>query len=97
MKRPVFPHNFQILPGYRLIIAKPNSDGGEFDEGEIAFGVLFVAGGEGPEVFDLVEETLDLVPVAAEECAEGENVLAVRHRLDAGPCAPGFQVGAHGI
>lgn len=35
--------------GHRLIISQPNSDGGEFDESKVVFGVLLVACGDGTE------------------------------------------------
>jgi hypothetical protein len=38
--------------------------------------------------FDFVEETLDEVSVSIEEGTEGRHVLAVRHGLNIGPCAP---------
>ena len=62
--------------GHRLISSHPDSGGGEFDEGEVVGVVLFVAGGDGPEVLELVEEALDEVAVAIEEGAEGRDVGA---------------------
>ena len=63
-------------PGHRLIMAQPDADGGELDEGEIVGGVLLVPGGDGAEVLELVEEALDEVPVAVQEGAEGGGVHA---------------------
>ena len=48
--------------GHRLISAHPDSCGCEFDECEIVGGVLLVAGRDGSEVLELVEEALDAVP-----------------------------------
>lgn len=73
---------------HRLIIAHPDSDGDEFDGGEEVAGVLFISGGDGSVVFDLVEEALDVVPVAIQEGAESRHVDTVGHRFDVGPGAP---------
>src|SRR3954452_5408617 len=47
--------------------------------------MLFEAGGDGSEMFDLVEEPLDEVAITVEEGAEGRNIDASRHRLDVRP------------
>ena len=49
--------------------------------------MLFVAGGDGSEVLELVEEALDEVPVAIQEGAEGGLVDPAGERLDVGPGA----------
>ena len=46
--------------------------------------MFFVAGGDGSEVLELVEEALDAVPVAIQEGAEGELVDAAGERLNVG-------------
>ena len=65
----------------------PDSRGGQFDEGEIVGVVLFEACGNGAEVLQLVEETLDEIAEAIEEGAERRNVETSGHRLDIGPGA----------
>ena len=49
----------------------PDSCGRKFDEGEVVGGVLLVAGCDGSEVLELVEEALDEVPGSVQEGAEG--------------------------
>src|SRR3984957_16246214 len=66
---------------------EPYSDGGEFDEGEVVFVVLFVARRHGSEMFDLVEEAFDQVAEAIEVGAEGWDVHPVWHWLDVAPRA----------
>lgn len=88
---------FFLRLGDRLIKPHPNSRGGEFDEGEVVGVVLFVARGDGPEVFELAEEALDEVAISVEEAAEGRDVPAVWHRLDVGPGAAGRQIGSEGV
>lgn len=56
----------------------PDSGGGEFDEREEVSVVFFMAGGNGAEVFEFVEEALDDVPITVEKAAEGGDVLARR-------------------
>ena len=70
---------------------------GKFDEGEVVGVVLLEAGGDGSEVFDLVEEPLDEVPVSIEEWAERWDVHPVRHRLDVGPGASFIEAGTERI
>ena len=48
-------------------------------------------------MLEFVEEALDEIAVAVEERAELWDAFAVRHWLDAGPCAAGCQSGSHGI
>ena len=45
--------------------------------------------GNGSEMLELVEETLDEVPEAIQESTEGRDVDASGHRFDVGPC-PAF-------
>ncbi len=59
--------------------------------------MLFVAGGDGAEVLELVKVSLDGVAKAIEERAESGNVCAGRHRLDARPRAAFSEAGAHGV
>lgn len=59
--------------------------------------MFFVSCGDGSEVFDLAEETFDLVSVPVEEGAEGGDILPVGHRLDAGPGSAFGKLSAHGI
>ena len=66
--------NATVMLGHQLISAHPDACGGELDEGEVVGVVLFVAGGDGAEVLELVEEALDEVAVAVEEGAEGGDV-----------------------
>ncbi len=68
--------------------AHPDSGGGEFDGSEIVEVMLFEAGRDGSEVFDLAEEPLDEVAVSIEEWTEPRNVHPVRHRFDVGPGTP---------
>jgi len=49
--------------------------------------VLFEAGCDGPEVFELAKEALDEVAEAVKPRTEGWNVHPVRHGLDVGPGA----------
>src|SRR5579875_787833 len=78
---------------------KPHPDfgGGEFDEGEVVGVVLLEACGDGSEVFDLIKEPLDEVPVSIEEWAEGGDVHPVRHRLDVGPGTSFIETGTERI
>src|SRR3546814_7305798 len=48
-------------------------------------------------MLEFAEETLDEVAIAVEERAERRDALAVRHGLDAGPCAAFGQGRAHGV
>lgn len=59
--------------------------------------MLFEAGGDSPEVFELAEEALDAISVAIEERAEGGHVDAPWHRLDAAPGAAAGEVRAQGV
>ena len=68
-----------------LISSHPDTDGGELDEGEVIGGVLLVAGGDGPEVLELVEEALDEIAVAIEEGAEGGLCLRRGHAASCWP------------
>ena len=49
--------------------------------------MLFVSRGDGTEVFELVEETLDQLPEAIKVGTAGGDVDAPRHGFDVGPCA----------
>lgn len=62
----------------------PDFGGCEFDECEIIGVVFFVTGGDGSEVFELVEEALDEVAVSVEEPAE---------RWWSEPAGHGFHIG----
>ena len=73
---------------HQLISAHPDSCGCEFDECEIVGGVLLVAGRDGSEVLELVEEALDAVPRSVQEGAEGGFVEPAGQRLDVGEDAP---------
>ena len=59
--------------------------------------MLFIARGDGTEVFDLAEEALNFVSVSVEEGAERGDVFPVGHRLNAGPCPASGKFGAQGI
>ena len=50
-----------ISLGRRLIMAQPDADSRELDEGEVVGGVLLVSGRNRPVVFELVEEPFDEV------------------------------------
>src|SRR3546814_9635524 len=65
--------------GHRLIKSHPDSGGGEFDEREEVSVVFFIAGGNGSEVFEFVEETLDDVAITVEKAAEGRDVRSEEH------------------
>src|SRR3546814_17735291 len=55
------------------------------------------ARGDGAELLELAEETPDEFAISVEERAERRDALAVRHGLDAGPCAAFGQGRAHGV
>src|SRR3974390_1064370 len=59
--------------------------------------MLFEACGDGTEVLQLIEETLDEVAEAVEERAKRWNVHPACFRLDVGPAAPPGHVLAQGI
>ncbi len=67
----------------------PNSYCGELDEGEVVGVVLFIARGDGSEVFEFIEEALDEVAVSVEEGAERRPRLLER----AHPCLQIVQEG----
>ena len=75
----------------------PDSRGGQFDESEIVGVVLFEAGGDGSEVLQPVEETLDEIAKAVKEGAESRDIDASRHRFDIGPGAAVGQILAQRI
>lgn len=64
--------------GRGLNCSQRNAHGGKLDEGEEGGPELVVAGGDAPELLQLVEEALDLVAVAVERLAPAEALLAVR-------------------
>ena len=64
--------------GRGLNCSQRNAHGGKLDEGEEGCPELVVAGGDAPELLQLVEEALDLVAVAVERLAPAEALLAVR-------------------
>ena len=76
---------------------QPDSDGGELDQGEIVYVVLFVARSDGSEVLQLVEEPLDQVTEAVEILAEGWDVDPSWVGLDVGPGSALSHGGAEGI
>lgn len=53
--------------GRRHTRLQPDTEGGEFDAGEIVGRILVVAGSYCSEVFDLVEEAFDEFAVPAQE------------------------------
>jgi len=63
--------------GHRLIKSHPDSHRSHFDESEIVGVVLFETCGDGSEVLQLIEETLNEVAEAVEEGAERRDVDAV--------------------
>jgi len=65
---------------------QPDTDRGEFDEGEVVGGVLLLSCGDGSVMLEFVEEGLDEVPVAVQEGAEGRQVPSVRYRSDVRLC-----------
>lgn len=73
--------------GHRLISSHPDSYGCEFNESKVVGVMLFVAGCDGSEVFDLAEKAFDQVAQAIEQRAECGDVNASGHRLDVGPGA----------
>src|SRR5580698_5104600 len=75
----------------------PDSYCGEFDEGEVVGVVFFEAGGDGSEVFELVEEAFDEISKAVEIGTERGDVDAPWHGFDVGP-GPSFVEGlAQGV
>ena len=66
------PDNSRVL-GHGLITAQPQSNGGEFDHGEIVGGTLFIARGDASEMTDFVEEELDEVALFVELDIEGRR------------------------
>ena len=83
--------------GYRLIKSHPDSGRGDFDESKIIGVVLFETCGDGTEVLELIEETLNEVAEAVEEGAERRDINASWHRLDIGPATASGYVPAQGI
>ena len=80
-----------------LMSSQADACGCELGEGEGVCGVLLIAGCDGSEVLELVEEALDEVSVAIQEGAEGWNVHTSRHGPDVGPSAPSRHPVAQGI
>src|SRR5207248_3060419 len=54
--------------------AHPDSCRSEFDQGQIIGGVLLVAGCDGTEVLEFVEEAFDQIPATVEGGAEGQDI-----------------------
>ena len=65
--------------------SEPDTDGCEFDAGEIVGRVFVVTDGHCSEVSDLVEEAFDGGAVAVPERAGGRDVLDVGHGSDVRP------------
>ena len=63
--------------GCELIRAQPETNGGEFEHGEIVRGGLFVARGDTSEVFDLVEEVLDEIALFVKLGVERTGLASV--------------------
>lgn len=63
--------------GHGLINAQPNPYGGQLYHREVIGGMLFEARGDAPEVFDPVEEALDVVAFLVEGLGKTMAVLAV--------------------
>ena len=59
--------------------------------------MLLETRGDGPVVFDFVEEAFDQVAIAIEEGAERRNFDAPRQGLDVGPGAAGSQAVAQRV
>lgn len=68
-----------------------------FDESKIIGVVLFETCGDGTEVLQLIEETLNEVAEAVEEGAERRDVNASWHRLNIGPATASGHFPAQGI
>ena len=83
--------------GHRLIMAQPELGGCEFEHGEEVCGVFFVAGGEAPEVFDAIEEPLDVIARPVEHRAEAGFPAAMDHRRDIGRRPGGFDLAAQPV
>ena len=73
-------------------MAQPEMSSSELEHGQELGGVLFLARGEAPEVFNTVEEPLDSVARAIEHRAETGLPAAVDHWRDVGRCSGGFDL-----
>ncbi len=69
---------------------QPDTDGGEFEHGEIVRGGLFVARGDTSEVFDLVEEALDEIALFVKLGIERTGLASVGLGRDIGGCSATF-------
>jgi len=78
-------------------MAEPELCGSEFEHGEEVCGVLFVARGEAPEVFDAIEEPLDAITRPVEHRAEAGFPAAMDHRRDIGRGTGGFDLPAQPV
>src|SRR5512143_1647510 len=77
--------------------AKHDDDQGEEDEGEEVGGEFFIAGGDATELFEFVEETLDLVALQITFLVVDEALQAVGLRWDDRRDALGLKLGADGV
>ena len=63
----------------------PDSCGDELYGGEVVFGALVISGCDSSELFDLVEESFNEVPLPIDPARKHERALAVCLRRDVGP------------
>ena len=66
---------------------QPDTDRGEFDEGQVVYGPLLVSGGDRAVVLELVKKALDQISVAIQEAAESGLGDPARLRFDVRPTA----------
>jgi hypothetical protein len=78
-------------------MAEPEANGSQLEHGEEVRGVLFIARGESPEVFDAVEEPFDAVACAVKHRAEAGFPAPVDHRRDVGSGPGGFDLAAQPV
>ena len=78
-------------------LAKHDDDQGEEDESEEVGGEFFIAGGDAPELFEFVEETLDLVALLVTGFVVDEALQAVGLGRDDRRDALGLKLGADGV
>ena len=78
-------------------LAEHDDDQGEEDKGEEVGFELFIAGGDTAELFDFVEETLDLVALLVAFLVVDDDLQAVRLGRDDRGDALGLKLGTQGI
>lgn len=75
----------------------PDSDSGELDQGDVVFGMLLVARGDGAIVFDFAEEPFDRIAQFVKRHVEGGMADPVGHGPDIGDGTALFHRCSQGI